>query len=223
MRKLLPLLALLISLPAFAANPMTGTETLSVHHEPWGPNFIVSTAQIAALSNSGGAVLTSASVPFADSLGLLTQDNTNFTYTSASKALYLGGQVGGGTQAILTATTFALGTTAPATNMTADIRGVVAENGEVSNGTTFTIGSTGCANATGLTGGATAGTFTTGASCTSAVIALPTAPNGWICLASNQTNAAHTAVQSANTAASCTLAVTSAGSADVIVFYANGF
>jgi hypothetical protein len=93
--------------------------------------------------------------------------------------------------------------------------------GEVSTGTTFTITS-GCATVSALTGGATAGTFatTTTGVCTP-VIALPTAPNGWACQASDL-NRANVFTQTARTTTSCTVSGTTV-SGDTVIFMAIGF
>jgi hypothetical protein len=95
------------------------------------------------------------------------------------------------------------------------------QGGEVSKGTTFTI-SSGCATVSARTGGPTAGSFatTTTGTCTP-VIALPTAPNGWVCHADDLT---HPVIftQTATSASSCTVSgATTSG--DTVVFMAIGY
>jgi hypothetical protein len=94
-------------------------------------------------------------------------------------------------------------------------------NSHISGGATFTIAS-GCGTPTALTGGATAGSFVTSSSaeCT-AVINLPTAPQGWVCYASDIT---HPVVfkQTANSTTTCTVSA-SVTASDVVVFSATGY
>jgi hypothetical protein len=112
-----------------------------------------------------------------------------------------------------------IGTTAPA--HTLDVRGMEAANGIISNGTTFTI-SSGCGTPTNLTGGATTGSFKAKATTCTAVIVLPTAPNGWWCSGWDVTTTADTLKMTTDSTTSCTLSGTVATN-DIIVFHAEGF
>jgi fibronectin-binding autotransporter adhesin len=112
-----------------------------------------------------------------------------------------------------------IGTTSPL--KTLDVRGMVAANGHISNGTTFTIAS-GCGTPTSLTGGATTGSFAAGQTACAPVITLPTATNGWWCSAWDITTTADTLKMTADTTTSCTLSGTVVAS-DVIVFHAEAF
>jgi hypothetical protein len=91
----------------------------------------------------------------------------------------------------------------------------------ISAGSTFTITS-GCATVSSLTGGPTTGSFvtTTTGTC-AAVLALPTAPHGWMCTANDIT---HPVVftQTATGTASCTVSATTT-SGDTILFEAVGY
>ena len=93
-----------------------------------------------------------------------------------------------------------IGTTSPLATL--DVRGLVAANGHISNGTTFTIAS-GCGTPTTLTGGATTGSFKAGQTACAPVITLPTAPHGWWCQAWDITTTADTLKMTADTTASC--------------------
>jgi hypothetical protein len=112
-----------------------------------------------------------------------------------------------------------IGTTAPA--HTLDVRGMEAANGIISNGTTFTL-SSGCGTPTNLTGGATTGSFKAKATTCTAVIVLPTAPNGWWCSGWDVTTTADTLKMTTDSTTSCTLSGTVATN-DIIVFHAEGF
>ena len=112
-----------------------------------------------------------------------------------------------------------IGTTSPLATL--DVRGLVADNGHISNGTTFTIAS-GCGTPTTLTGGATTGSFKAGQTACAPVITLPTAPHGWWCSAWDITTTADTLKMTADTTTSCTLSGTVVAS-DVIVFHAEAF
>jgi hypothetical protein len=106
-----------------------------------------------------------------------------------------------------------------------DVRGLIAGNGLVSNGTPFTIAS-GCGSGgsapTSLTGGATTGSFVANTTACAPVISpLPTAPNGWWCSANDITN--HVIfTQTAKSTTSCTLSAT-VTSGDTIVFHAEAY
>jgi len=93
--------------------------------------------------------------------------------------------------------------------------------GSAGSGTTFTIAS-GCTTVSALTGGRAAGSFatTTTGTCT-AVINLPTAPNGWMCDANDITHPVGF-TQTASTVSSCTISATTT-SGDTIIFHAIGF
>lgn len=112
-----------------------------------------------------------------------------------------------------------IGTTSP--SATLDVRGLIADNGHISNGTTFTIAS-GCGTPGSLTGGATTGSFTAGQAACAPVINLPTAPNGWWCGANDITHPADAFTQTAKSTTSCTLSAT-VTSADVIVFHSEAY
>ena len=95
--------------------------------------------------------------------------------------------------------------------------------GRIALGTFPTI--TGCGTISATAGGATAGTFTTNTTGTcTAVIPLPTAPNGWTCYVQDVTKhlAANIMIQSASATNSCTVTGTTA-SGDVLNFMAIGW
>lgn len=102
------------------------------------------------------------------------------------------------------------------------ITGVLTEiiNGQqiTLQGSKFSVTS-GCGTVGSVTGQATTGSFTAGQTSCVPVIALPTAPNGWVCTASDITNTANLFKQTAKSTTSCTMSST-VTSADVIVFNA---
>jgi hypothetical protein len=102
-----------------------------------------------------------------------------------------------------------------------DPNGNETTNSHLAGGETFSITSN-CGTPTGLTGGATAGSFVVPASaeCT-VVIKLPTAPHGWVCYASDVT---HPLVfkQTSIDANSCTVSALVTAK-DVVVFSAMGY
>ena len=116
-----------------------------------------------------------------------------------------------------------IGTAGP--SQTLDVRGLIAGNGLVSNGTTFTIAS-GCGSGgsapSSLIGGATTGSFVANTTICAPVINLPTAPNGWWCDAIDVTHPADVFTLTAKSTTSCTLSAT-VTSADVIVFHAEAY
>lgn len=91
-----------------------------------------------------------------------------------------------------------------------------------SAGTTFTIAS-GCGTPTSLTGGPTAGTFTSTTTSCDPVITLPTAPHGWACYAADITSA-HAVVftQTGSSTTSCTVSGTIT-SGDTVSFMAFAY
>lgn len=93
--------------------------------------------------------------------------------------------------------------------------------GYISGGTKFTA--SGCSNSTTV-GGQTAGSYNSGTSGTCTVtITLPTAPNGWVCFASDVTTAVDVSQpMTASTTTSCTISGTTV-SGDTIKFAALGY
>lgn len=119
----------------------------------------------------------------------------------------------------------AIGTTSITAGTSLDVRGGAAANGLISNGTKFTT--SGC-SVSATTGGATAGTYTSGTTgaCT-VVITMNgatglTAPNGWSCSASDITTASDLITQTAVSATTATLAGTTV-SGDIIIFNCMGY
>lgn len=93
----------------------------------------------------------------------------------------------------------------------------------ISRGPTFTI--TGACTSITPVGGSTAGTYNSGTSGSCATtIALPTAPNGWACFATDLTTAADAFLQkqTSSTTASATITGTTV-SGDVISFNCTGY
>lgn len=100
---------------------------------------------------------------------------------------------------------------------------VTLNGGIINTGTAPTL-TTGTCSGSSWTGGATFGKFTA-ATCSAGTYilsGLPTAPNGYICDAQDQTTSADTLKQTANTTTSCTLTSTTAAS-DVVVVHALAF
>jgi hypothetical protein len=86
----------------------------------------------------------------------------------------------------------------------------------------FTITS-GCGTVSSLKGGATAGSFSSTQSSCVPIIALPTAPNGWVCYAVDITSGhAVVATQTGSSTASCTVSLTIT-SGDTVQFVATPF
>jgi hypothetical protein len=175
-----------------------------------GGNVLVDNAHIYEGKDSGGTIRTllqlySNNITYLDGGASGLQIRTNNATTNALKVDSTG-NVG-------------IGTTGP--SATLDVRGLIAGNGHISNGTTFTIAS-GCGTPGSLTGGATTGSFTAGQAACAPVINLPTAPNGWWCSANDITHPADAFTQTAKSTTSCTLSAT-VTSADVIVFHAEAY
>jgi len=105
-----------------------------------------------------------------------------------------------------------------------DTSGKLQAAGYISKGTAFSA--SGCTNSN-LTGGATAGSFKVGqnTNCTIVITmgSSATAPNGWICSASDETAVPAQAIrQTSHSATSCSLNMTVATN-DIIVFSAEGW
>ncbi len=80
----------------------------------------------------------------------------------------------------------------------------------------------GCPTISAQTGGATAGKFVTSGTACALVITLPAAPNGYICFATDLTNAVVTK-QASTTATSCTFTSFVTVGGDTILFQAIGY
>jgi len=92
------------------------------------------------------------------------------------------------------------------------------------SGGSHPTGTTGTCTASGFTGGSAAGTFSA-AVCSGGIFilsGLPTAPNGYVCIAQDQTTSTDTLKQTASSSTSCTLTSTTAAS-DVVAFQAIAF
>jgi hypothetical protein len=96
----------------------------------------------------------------------------------------------------------------------------------IAGGTIFTLssGTGGCATSGTLVGGSTAGSFqcTTTAGASTIVINLPTAKHGWVC-AGNDVTDSLVFVQTASSATSCTISVTTGSNPATLNFLAIGF
>lgn len=101
--------------------------------------------------------------------------------------------------------------------------GVTITPGIIAGGSAPTLTGT-CATTTQV-GGNTAGSFVTSAGCSATTVIITfatTAPNGWVCDASDETTSADSLKQTGHTTTSCTLTGTTAA-ADVVVFHASAF
>jgi hypothetical protein len=114
-------------------------------------------------------------------------------------------------------------TATPAAQTSLSITGVTISGALSAVGTQPTLTGT-CTTPTTKVGGATAGSFVTATGCSAqtVIISLPTATNGWICIASDQTTTTDSMKQSAQSASSCTLTGTTANN-DVIVWEARAY
>jgi hypothetical protein len=83
-------------------------------------------------------------------------------------------------------------------------------------------GLTGSCTTSTQVGGATAGTFKATCTAQTVIVALPTAPNGWVCTATDETTVADTLKQTATATNSCTFTGTTVA-ADVIGFTATAY
>lgn len=92
--------------------------------------------------------------------------------------------------------------------------------GIIAAGTAPTL--TGTCTTGSKVGGATAGSFTATCSTQIVIVALPTAPNGWVCTMHDQTSGTDPLHQTAQSASSCTVTGTT-GAADVVVWEARGY
>ena len=158
---------------------------------------------LALYAGSGEQVQVPANELFVGSNGLVVGYGGN---TAPTNGAIIQGNVG-------------IGTTSPLQIL--DVRGLIAGNGHVSNGTTFTIAS-GCGTPGSLTGGATTGSFTAGQAACAPVITLPTAPNGWWCNAIDVTHPADVFTVTAKSTTSCTVSAT-VTTGDTIVFHAEAY
>jgi hypothetical protein len=118
-----------------------------------------------------------------------------------------------------------IGTTANAANTSLDVRGAIATNGLIGNGTKFTI--TGCSADTTV-GAATVGKFTSRTTGTCTVVITMngatglTAPTGWDCHANDLTTPANLIDMSASTTTTATITGTTV-TGDVVSFSCTGY
>ncbi len=197
MRKFFRLLILLVALPCAAhAQTYINTQNLPV-------------------PNTGSTSLQSGDTVVADRNGV----TYGLFYTPSSLLA--------GTNILLTpsGSTVTVGTLTRPVFTTLTTNGLASANGNISNGTTFTITS-GCGSGgtapTSLTGGATTGSFVANTTTCVPIIALPIAPNGWKCGASDLTHPADTFTQTAKSTTSCTLSAT-VSTSDIILVHAEGY
>ena len=118
-----------------------------------------------------------------------------------------------------------IGTTANAANTSLDVRGAIATNGLIGNGTKFTL--TGCSADTTV-GAATVGKFTSRTTGTCTVVITMngatglTAPTGWECYANDLTTPANLIGMSSSTTTTATITGTTV-TGDVVSFGCQGY
>jgi hypothetical protein len=143
-------------------------------------------------------------------------DNPNLTIVNGVLTLASSAQA----EVLASAHALTLASTSSDVVLTPGSRKVILNGGIVAGGSAPTL--TGTCTTASQVGGNTAGKFTATCTAQTVIIALPTAPNGWVCNTHDITTVADILAQTAYSTTSCTVTGTTVAS-DVIVFDAIGF